>query len=58
MLNMEAALFFSFPLGVVAVGFKDSFHRFLYPFLEYIAERWYFVWYFLKKGVVIETFSR
>ena len=55
---MEAAIFLSVPFGVVGIGFKDSFHRFLHPFLEYIAERWYFLWYFLKKGIVVEKFLR
>ena len=39
LLSVEAAIFFSVPLGVLAVGYKDSFYRFLRQFLAYIAER-------------------
>ena len=54
LLTEEAATFPSVPFGVVAVGFKDSFHRFLHPFLAYVAQRWYL----LKNGNVIKKFLR
>ena len=54
LLSVEAAIFFSVPLGVLAVGYKDSLYRFLHQFLAYIAERWYI----LRKGVVTEKFLR
>ena len=41
LLTEETATFLSVPFGVVAVGFKESYHRFLHLFLAYIAERWY-----------------
>ena len=47
LLTEETTTFLSVPFGVVAVGFKDSYHRFLHLFLAYIAERWYL----LKNGI-------
>ena len=52
LLNEEAATFLSVPFRVVTVGFKDSFHIFLHPFLAYTAERWYL----LKNGFMIKKF--
>ena len=47
LLTEETATFPSVPFGVVEVGFKDSYHRYLHLFLAYIAERWYL----LKIGI-------
>ena len=54
LLTEETATFLSVPFGVVAVGFKESYHRFLHLFLAYIAERWYL----LKNEIAKKKFLR
>ena len=43
LLTGEGAIFLSVLFRVVAVGYQNSFYRFLHPFFAYIAERWYFL---------------
>ena len=43
LLTVKEAIIVSLPFRVVAVGYKNSFHRFVHPFFANIAERWYFL---------------